>query len=164
MLNADELVSTGFLADLLGISKQAIARLARTGVLSKASRGLFPLGESVRSYLDFKVAGEAARRGTGSSDRVRDARATEIELRIAREERKLITMDECNGCLDQVVGGFITMLSVLPAQITKDIRERQRIETIIDAGRQRLSDKFDEMSNNLRAGLPDDEPDDEEDS
>lgn len=163
MLNAEELVSTAFLADLFGVSPQSIARLARTGVLVKANRGKYPLGSSVRSYVEFKVSGEAVRRGTGSSDRVRDARAREIEQRIAREDRKLIALDECNNCVDEVVGSFITLLSVLPAQITKDIRERQRIEAIIDAARARLSEKFEKMSNDLSAGTTDDGAEDEED-
>ncbi|RWL87726.1 MAG: hypothetical protein EOR67_16135 [Mesorhizobium sp.] len=157
-------VSTTFLAELFGVSAQAIARLARAGVIGKTGRGQYPLGPSVRAYVDYKIASEAARRGTGSSDRVRDARAAEIELRIAREERKLISLDECNSCVDEIIGTFITMLSTLPAQITKDIRERQRIEAIIDAGRQRVSDKFAKLSSNLISGEEPDDDSDEEDS
>ncbi|QKC91034.1 hypothetical protein EB230_23465 [Mesorhizobium sp. NZP2234] len=73
-------------------------------------------------------------------------------------------MGEAVAALDRVTGDFLQAIGGLPARITREPRERQRIEAIIDTGRQRLSDKFDEMSNNLRAGLPDDEPDDEEDS
>lgn len=163
MEDAEAPVSTAFLADLFAISKQAIARLAGAGVFPKLSRGRFPLGETVRGYLDFKVAGEAARRGTGSSDRVRDARATQIEMRIAREDRELVTMEEATATLDEIAGAFITLVSGLPHRITRDPRERQRIEAIIDAERLRLSDTFAKTAKKLKAGQALVDADDEED-
>lgn len=92
---------------------------------------------------------------SASDSRVRDARAREIELRIAREERKLVSLEEASGCLDETIGTFLTMLSGLPAQITNDRRERVRIEAIIDAGRQRIADHFERRVKELRTGIKD---------
>ncbi|WP_172374038.1 hypothetical protein [Mesorhizobium sp. NZP2234] len=127
-------------------------------------RGRYPLQAAVRGYIKFLKGTIAGQTKSASSNRAQDARAAEIELRIAREDRRIVDMGEAVAALDRVTGDFLQAIGGLPARITREPRERQRIEAIIDTGRQRLSDKFDEMSNNLRAGLPDDEPDDEEDS
>jgi hypothetical protein len=152
MLNADDTVSAAFLADLFGVTGQTIARLAREGVLEREGRGRYPLRGAVQGYMRHRVASEAARHVEGSADRVRDARAAEIERRLQIQDRKIITMDEATGCVDEIIGAFITVLSTLPARITNNRAERQRIETIIDAERARLSGKFDEISKRLATG------------
>jgi hypothetical protein len=162
-MTADEPVSTGFLADALGLTRQAIARLTRQNVLTRSGRGAYALGPNIRAYVDFRVQTEAGRRGTGSSDRMRDARAAEIEQRMALRDRTIITLDEANSAVDTIAGAFLSMLATLPARITRDVRERQRIEAIIDAERLRLSDFFKETEVKLKAGL-DVEDDDEEET
>ncbi|MER8653444.1 hypothetical protein [Mesorhizobium sp. M0847] len=157
-------IDTATAAALIKVTPRYIQKLSGDGWFKPIGRGRWNLIDVVQGYITCLKDDSRQASKSAADSRVRDARAREIEMRIAREERKLIAMEECNGCLDQVVGGFITMLSVLPAQITKDVRERQRIEAIIDAGRQRLSDNFAKLSNNLRSGDEPDDDDDEEES
>lgn len=126
------------IADLIGISTQRLGQLVKAGVLPKAARGRYHTHAVVAAYLDFRVGESARRDRSQSTDALRDARAAEIRLRIAKQERELIPLEETMADFEEMTGMFVTMLETLPAQITRDVRERNRIVAIIDANRERL--------------------------
>lgn len=137
-----ENVSAMALAWALGVTTRQVRKLAATGVLRRVGHGLYPLAESIQAYAAWR-AGEAERRDRATStDAVREARTAEIRLRIAKEERKLIPIEDAEAEFEMVTGRFVAALEGLPARITRDVRERLRITAIIDEIRSRLSADF----------------------
>lgn len=100
----------------------------------------------VHGYVSF-LKDENTRTGkAAAASRVTDARTREIELRIARHEGQFVPIDEHENTCDELTGLFLTMLSGLPSQISRDKRERDRIQAIIDENRSRLSVKFEKLA------------------
>lgn len=164
-LKPTDSVSTAFLSAVLGITKRHIARLTHEGVLPKIAHGRYELAASVQRYMEHNARGQVARHTPEpSGDRVRDARARQIELRMAREDRAIITLPEALATVDEVAGEYLQSIGSLPARITRDPRERQRIEAICDTERLRVADRFAEKASALRSGVPANEADDEDDA
>lgn len=152
------------MAKTLGITVQRLNELARSGALPKVGRGDFDLAATVQAYLSFRLDGEEKRQSNVSADRLRDLRASEVEQRVAEKARQLVSMDEAMGVFDQVAGLYVESIGGLPARLTRDEGERQRIEGVCDQERQRLSDRFGKLGRVLRTGIDADEADEEADA
>lgn len=147
-----EIVGTSRLAAVLGISRQRVAELTRQGIFGKSGRGRYHLDDAVLSYLKFRVQDAESRQASPANERLRAARARAQELANARMEGRLMDLQEALDCTDRIVGIYLASLSGLPGRITRDRRERARLEAIIDAEKQRLSDRFAEIRRELRMG------------
>lgn len=149
---------TKAMADVLGVTTQHLNRLAREGVVGKVRHGVFDVADTVQRHTGHRVAMEAKRTpAEPSANRARDARAAEIELRIAERRRELILQAEALAATDLIAGAYLESIGGLPARLTRDPRERQRIEAICDAERQRLTDAFARVARDLRSGRSADE-------
>ncbi len=81
-------------AHILKMSPERVRQLARDGWIPREAKGFYPTVGTVHGYIDF-LKDEARRSQQNvSANRARDARAREIELRIAQAERTLIAMEE----------------------------------------------------------------------
>jgi MinD-like ATPase involved in chromosome partitioning or flagellar assembly len=74
---------------------------------------------------------------------------------MAREDRKIIDLDEAVGCLDDICGLMLSTLNSLPAMITRNPSERRRIEDIIYQAQSRLATKCAEKTKVLVTGQED---------
>ncbi len=160
---ADE-VSTTDLAAHLGLTTARIRQLAQEGILVRQGRGAFSFSGSVQAYIKWRIEGVERHSQSSSTDKLRDQRAREIEIRTAKQERELIHIDEAMAGLEEVVGTYLELISGLPARITRIPRERQRIEAICDEERLRLADKFARSVRAVQTGASADEADDEDDA
>lgn len=162
-----EFVSTIDLAELLGYTTARIRDLSREGAIPKVDRGKFNLAETVQAFVKWKM-GESSRvaapTSSTSADNLRDQRAHEISIKIAQRERELIPLADAVESVDEITGEFLASLSSLPARITGVVRERQRLETIFDQERLRLSDRFGKSRKALVSGQPAAEAGDEDDA
>ncbi len=147
-----EMVGSAEMAKCLGITPRRLGQLVTQGVIRKEGRGKFPLIFNVKAFIDFKVQGEVAKMAPSGADKLAHRKEQQIARRMAREDRDLIAMSEAEEAIEEVVGEFLTMFSTLPAQITRDLEERQRIENICDAQRNRLSGRFDKIAASLQQG------------
>lgn len=150
-------------AAMLSITTQHLNRLVREKVIPKEGRDRYDLRAVFPAFIAHReaIAGEA--RVTPADERVRAARAREIELRIARQERELIPLDEALHNVDLIAGAMLTEYSSLPAQIARDDRQhRQRIEDVIYRSRERLAAKFDSYAKEIKSGLPADQQEDDD--
>jgi phage terminase Nu1 subunit (DNA packaging protein) len=82
--------------------------------------------------------------------RIQDARAQEIELRVAREQHKLIEMEEVGAFLRESIGAFRSELSGLPAACTRDLALRAVIDTQVNNAVDRLRENFISASGQLK--------------
>lgn len=71
---------------------------------------------------------------------MQDAKAAEIEMRIAEKRRELIPVEDHIAALDIVVGAVRAEFSGLPARVTRDMDLRRKLETEANASLNRISD------------------------
>jgi len=149
-LEAD--LSAEEMAKVVGLTPRRVRQLAAEGVVKRADRrGRYKLVPSVANYISTLSAGE---RDVGLAP-IRQERLARLRMENAARDRELITFDEATGFVDEICGSFVATLSGLPARVTNDVRERRRLEAIIDTERQRLADKFAEVQAQLAAGRDD---------
>jgi hypothetical protein len=117
---------------LLMISDERVRQLQRGGYIPRAEKGRVPLVGAVQGYIRFLKDEERRSQRTAAESRVRDARAREIELRTARDEQELIPAEEAVAYAQEVFGQLVSRLNGLPAQFTRDLDERRRLEAAID--------------------------------
>lgn len=157
-------ITTAQAARLLMVSDERIRQLAKNGHIPKIAKDRFNLVAVVQGYIRFLKDEERRSSKSAADSRVRDARAAEIERRMAREDRDLIMLDEAMAAYDFAVGLFLESVSGLPARMTRNASERRRLEAICDGERQRLADRFAEGASALRTGEAAVGADDEDDA
>jgi phage terminase Nu1 subunit (DNA packaging protein) len=116
------------LAAILGLTARHVADLGDRGVVKRDAAGGYRLHDSVKSYVAFVKADNKNRTKTVSNRRLQDARARGVEIKNAKEERRLIETGEALACLDEVVGPLRSDLDGLPAMVTRDLAVRRKIE------------------------------------
>lgn len=152
------------IAPLLGVGMTRLPQLAKEGIIPKSVKGRYPVRETIVGYWKWKATSVERQNQSTSADKLRERRDEEIALRIAREKRELIPLSDALADHETITGQFLATISGLPARITRDPRERQRIEKICDEDRLRLTDLFAKQGRALQSGIPIGEADDEDDA
>lgn len=152
------------LAAALSITQRRVQQLLKDGVLIGNGRSSYPLAENIIRYMDVKVQAAAAQAAPTSNDGLNKRREEQLQIKIGREDRQLITMTEALATVDAMAGYFLQAISGLPAMLTRDVKERKRIEAVCDDVRQKLSDDFGQEQRALEAGIPPGEASDEDDA
>lgn len=160
--DVDIVMSTEGMADFLGLTTRRLTAMVSEGIVPAMGRGRFDLKAVSQAYTAFLKEGARERSGTTSMDILREKKAQEIDMNMAKKDRQLISLEEAMGTLDEVSGDFLALLSGLPAQITRTVRERQRIEAIIDESKQRFADRYAKKASALRTGGEDADPEAED--
>jgi len=137
---------------LLMIGAERIRQHIKDGFIPRATRGKVSLVGAVQGRLRFLE--EQLQKSTQASgaNKVRDAREREINLRIAKEENRLIEFDEAQGVLDELIGDFKAALAGLPARVTKDPVLRVTIERNCDDILRKLAADTAEKAKAVAAG------------
>lgn len=157
-------MSTQSMAAVLGLTTRRLQIMVKEGVVPSLGRGRFRLCDVVHAYAGFLKEGADRKAGSDSLDRVREERALEIQMNRLRKDRELISLAEAVSVVDQITGLFVASLNSLPAQITGVPRERQRLNDIFDAERQRLADRCLKRREALLAGSTAADPTAEDDA
>jgi hypothetical protein len=147
------LIPIGQAARLLMISEERIRQLVKQGYVPKPEkRGFVQLVGAVQGYLRYLKDDERRSTKSAADSRVRDARALEIELRIAERSRELIPVEDALNDMVELAGMVRSELAGLPARLTRIVAERQKVETEIDGILSRLSQRAAEKAEGLEAG------------
>ncbi len=157
-------ITTSQAARLLMISDERVRQLTNMGHIQKVAKGRYLLVAVVQGYIKYLKDEDRKSSKTASESRVRDARAAEIERRMAREDRKIISLEEAVDAFDKATGQYLQSISGLPARMTRNPSERRRLEAICDTERQRLATRFAEGASTLRTGVEAADPEDEDDA
>ncbi|WP_156908456.1 hypothetical protein [Bradyrhizobium murdochi] len=96
--------------------------------------------------------------------RVREARAKEIELRVAKERRELISLEDVNYAVGMIASKFCGELAGVAAASTRDLGLREIIQTNLSAAILRFKASLDAVTDDAKAGRPigDDDAEDED--
>lgn len=137
---------------LLMISVAWVGRLHKAGYIPKAGKDQYPLVGAVQGYIRYMKDEDRRSTKTAADSRVRDARAKEIELRIAERERELISVEDAKGEFSQLLAMVRAEMVGLPARVTRDMDLRRVIEKEVDDSLSRMADRADKASAVLEAG------------
>lgn len=151
-------------AEFLGITTRWLLELTKQGVIIPVGRGKFEMPKAIHDFIRWHQEAQTRNNQSSSADHLRDQRAQEIAIKIAKQERDLIPLGDAMAAFEEATGVYLESLSGMPARITRVPRERQRIEAICDEERLRLSDRFGKSAKALQSGISDPETDDEVDS
>lgn len=113
-------------------SERRIQQLAADGYIERAERGRYFTVSVIQGYIRFLK--DTARNNTenASANRQRDARTREIEQRMALADHRLVELSEVESVLDEVAGILRAGFNGFPAQMTRDIPMRKKLEAGID--------------------------------
>lgn len=134
------IISTAQAAALLKCTPNWIRQLEKQGFFKKAGRDQYKLVAVVHGYVDFKNSEDRRSSKTAADARVRDARAREVELKIAEREGRLIEYVEAEGAIDYLVGLYRSEFAGLPARVTRDLQLRRTIEQAVNDTLSRIAD------------------------
>ncbi len=129
-------------AQLLMVTPTYVRQLCRSGVIPKPSRGMVPLVAAVQGYIRWLKDEERRTSKTAEAAAVHRARAREIELRIAREEGKLVETSDAETAFANILGAWRVELAGLSAAVTRDLTQRRKIDDYIEAAVARARAKF----------------------
>lgn len=143
-------VSIEDFAKLIGVTPRTVRNYIQDGTVTSNSRGKVRLNPSVRDLIS------AARisRPDSTLDRARaralDARARAQELRSAREEARLIEMDEVLALVEDLTGIFVAAIESVPARYTRDMNTRLALEQTVFDVRSDVSDRMAKRADETR--------------
>lgn len=137
---------------LLMVSAEWVRRLINDGYIEKVAPGRVTIVGAVQGYIRYLKDEERKNTKTASASRAQDARAAEIELRIAERKRELIPLEDAIAAIDHVVGRVNDELGGLPARVTRDIEQRRKIETEVDEAKTRIAKSLAEAAGFARTG------------
>jgi hypothetical protein len=154
-LSPSGLISGKVAANLLMLSVRRLDQLVQEGWIVKHSAGKYLLTDVVQGYVRY--VRDEARRATKSAgeNRVRDARAKEVEVRTATKLRQLIGIDDAIASMEGYAGMVRAEFAGMPARITRDLGLRRLWQQEVDATFNRLADRLDAEADALRGGEAD---------
>lgn len=146
------------LAEILGLSKRHILRLASDGVLPRTPKGRYPLARSVQSYLahlDQQRRKQESERDGDEALRFRRARAEQTELAVARARGEVVTVHEHQLAVGAALAAVSQRFLMLPRATCRQLdpaepgRAKAILEEYVHAAREsayaailQLSDSF----------------------
>lgn len=134
-------------------SASMLVELEKRGVIRKTAKNRWPMPQT----LDNIVRDLRARLQSGMSDSEAKLRATKqrmLELRLAKEMRQVIDLDESLSACTEIVGTILSELDCLPAMVAGrgENELRQKIDEGITVIRNRAAQKLTQKSEEMRTG------------
>jgi hypothetical protein len=162
------LLSTVDAAQLIGKSKIWLAKLVKDGFVKPGGKhgqhNVYKPADVAQGYITYLTDEQRRSSKSATLSAVQAARAREIEMRIAREEHKLIDLDEALAVLDEIVGGLRADFSGFAASVTRDPVLRSIIEERVDEIYKRHTTSLEQKAKALRASGAAIEADTEDDA
>jgi hypothetical protein len=145
-------ISLAEASKLIGKAPSWITQLVRDGRIKRAAPGWYRPQDVVQGYIATIVESKKQTNKSVSLAQVQTARASEIELRVARQERKIIKTDEAIAFVDEVLGVLKADFDGAAASITRDPGLRNQIEVKINDILAHAAARYEQKASALRAG------------
>jgi len=152
------------LASFLGLSTERVRQLVNSGHIPRQGKAKYPVVAGMRGYIEF-LQDENKRVTTNATDSgLKAARQREVEIRIARDEGRLVDMEDVEAVVAHVIGTLRAELAGVPASASRDRAVRASVEQAINGALSRCAGRIGEASAALRAGRDPLEGDAEDDA
>lgn len=137
---------------LLELSAERVRQLIKEGYIQKTRHGFTTTVSAVRGYIRFLKETASNKSASASLSRAQEARAKEIERRMAREEREIISQEEALLAMSQVAAAVSKELSGFGARVTRDMALRRQIEDEAYGTQTRIADAVGKLQGALKSG------------
>jgi hypothetical protein len=139
-------------AVLLELTVQRVRQIATEGFIKIHRRGHTTISSAVRGYIRFLKDSHSKQTQAGAAERARDARAREIEQKIAERDRRLIPIEDAELAMDLLVGAVAREFDGQAARITRDMALRRVIEADVHGAKNRIAAALAEGKGFARTG------------
>jgi hypothetical protein len=147
-----DLITLEVAGRLLMISPERIRQLNKAGYIAIPKRGFTTIVSAVQGYVKFLKDSASEKTQNASENRVRDARAREIELRLARDTRDLIPQEEALLAMTMLTTFVAQQFQGLPARITRDMALRRTIEAELHGAQETIAAALGKLSGFVQDG------------
>lgn len=138
---------------LLLCTGRHVQQLVKDGFIPKPDkRGRYSIVAAVHGRITSIQAEKKNETKTAAENRVKDARAREIEMRNARTDKAVVDIDEALAIIDEILGDVRAGFTGLPARMTRDLAERNKLEAEIDDILNRAASSLVKKGATVRAG------------
>jgi hypothetical protein len=137
MIDQDSKATTAEVALLAAITPSRLSQLERAGVVKRSGRDQWLLAETLNKlFADARSRNEAT---SSARQRFEEARAAREELKLAESRRKLhdAAVAEATELTLEAINMVVADLEALPVKFTRDIPERKRLRSDIEAIRRK---------------------------
>lgn len=134
------------------ITRIRVGQLESEGVFKRNAHGRFDLVPNVIAYIRWlRDENRRGSKASGVSD-FQKARTRELEQRMAREDGRLVPIEEVAAGITDILGTYRSELSGVAAASTRDLDTRLAIESNLNGAIERCRARFEAMEGDLRAG------------
>ncbi|MDA9510919.1 hypothetical protein XI09_40950 [Bradyrhizobium sp. CCBAU 11386] len=145
-------VSQAQVAQHLDVSQPRVAQFVGEGVFKPLPNRKLDLDASRVAYIRWLRDETRKSTQSAASARVQDARARAIELRTAREEARLVPLDDVQAVVADILGTYRSELTGIAAAATRDLSVRAAIQQHLDDAIDRCRVKFEKANRDLVSG------------
>ncbi len=135
-----DLITLEVAGRLLMIGPERVRQLIKAGYIARPKPGYTTVISAVQGYIRFLKDEDRKNTKSHAASEAVQARANEINLRIAERRRDLIPQEDANLALDLVVGEVNKQFTGLPARITRDLRLRREIEAKLNEAKGKIAE------------------------
>jgi hypothetical protein len=139
-------------AALIGKTNAWVHQLIAAGYIARHPEGGVRAKDVYEGYIKFLTDEERRQTKVAAESRVRDARAKEIELRVAVKQKELMPVDDLLAVMSQQVAMSRAEIAGLPARVTRDVELRRAIEREVDGYLSRMAERNERAITALQAG------------
>ena len=139
-------------ARLISRTPKWVTELVKAGRIKRPERGRYQPVDVVKGYVTSILESRKQTNKSATLAQVQSARASEIALRVARQERKVIKTEEALGFVDEVLGVLKADFDGAAASITRDPALRHQIEGKINEILDHAADRYEQKASARRAG------------
>lgn len=151
-----DLIALDVAARLLMLTPDRLRQLSRAGYIQFPKRGHTTIVSAVQGYIRFLKDDARKETKTAAASRATDARAAEIELRIAERKRELIPIEDAMLAMDLLVGAVNKEFDGQAARITRDMKLRRLIEADVHGAKTRIAKALAGSKGAAKTGIFDD--------
>ena len=132
-------ISMAQLAQLTGVGIRSLENYVIDGKFKKTGPGKVNLLSAVNAVCEFHKAARKTKSDNPAAQELTSLKIAEMKLRIREKERDLIPFTDAAQALNQFNFVCLQEYLMLPARIApRDMAERDRVEAIINEGRDRV--------------------------
>lgn len=154
--NPRQLVSSGQLGEVLGMTERRVQQLEAEGILTNVGKGRskrYELSEAVQAIIARSEASFAAANSVSTSRELFEAeRARKLKFENDQREALLIDQQDALAAIDRIFGEVRTGLAGIAAKVTDDVAYRRKIDDAIDITLADIANRLDQSAAALREG------------
>lgn len=149
----DGTVALDFFATIYDLHPERVRQLIKEGWIPRGPRARVDMIEGARGMDRYRLD-QLARAGNKAQDtRVKDAKAREIEMRIAEKQGSLIDFGEALAICQTLFGALKSELDGLATSVTREREFRHRIEDRINGALNRVVKRLEVWSSTGRLSI-----------